>query len=329
MRKTNCQTVLGLKEAIMLVEGRRDEAIGWHIRLSNPAAPAAEWEAFTDWLEAHPANADAYDAVALADAELADSLRISRVDPSVPQNDNEPAPARWYQRRGLMAVAASAALALLASPFLLPGRDMQSYETKPGETREIALSDGSQIAMNGGTKLELDRKSNRFARLETGEAVFIIRHDAANPFTLETPDSTLRDLGTIFDVRQDDDGLDVSVAEGSVQYSHRAEAVTVGSGNRLQVSRDRPAPVLSKADPASVAGWRQGRLSYQAAPLSTIAVDLTRSLGTSVSISADISGRRFTGVIQIDRDQKRFFRRLESLLGVRARHTAKGWQLTS
>ncbi len=313
----------------MSVELRKDEAIAWHLRLSNPAASAQDWDDFTNWLEADPVNADIYDSVALADADLTDTLAIAKSDPALPQNDNAPAPAKWYQRRGFLAVAASAALAVLLSPALMSSRDLQRYETQPGETREIALSDGSQIAMNGGTRLALDKKSNRFARIDAGEAVFTIRHDAANPFVVETTDSTLRDLGTVFNVRQDDGALEVAVAQGAVQYNPHDEAVTVTAGNRLVISRDRPVPVVSKADPVSVGGWRQGRLTYQATPLSVIALDLTRTLGTPISVSRDVAGRRFTGVIRIEQDKEVFFHRLESLLSVRVRHTANGWQLTS
>jgi transmembrane sensor len=313
----------------MSVELRKDEAIEWHLRLSNPAASAQDWEDFTNWLEADPVNTDIYDRVALADADLSDTLTITKSDPALPQNDNAPAPAKWYQRRGFLAIAASAALAVLISPVLMSGRDLQRYETKLGETREIALSDGSQIAMNGGTRLALDKKSNRFARIDAGEAVFTIRHDPANPFVVETVDSTLRDLGTVFNVRQDDGVLEVAVAQGAVQYNPHDEAVTVTAGNRLVISRDRPVPVVSKADPVSVGGWRQGRLTYQETPISMIAVDLTRTLGTRVNVSKDVADRRFTGVIRIDQDRTIFFRRLESLLSVRATHTANGWQLTS
>jgi transmembrane sensor len=313
----------------MSVELRKDEAIEWHLRLSNPAASAQDWEDFTNWLEADPVNTDIYDRVALADADLSDTLTITKSDPALPQNDNAPAPAKWYQRRGFLAIAASAALAVLISPVLMSGRDLQRYETKLGETREIALSDGSQIAMNGGTRLALDKKSNRFARIDAGEAVFTIRHDPANPFVVETVDSTLRDLGTVFNVRQDDGVLEVAVAQGAVQYNPHEEAVTVTAGNRLVISRDRPVSVISKADPVSVGGWRQGRLTYQETPISMIAVDLTRTLGTPVSVSKDVANRRFTGVIRVDRNRTLFFRRLESLLSIRAKHTANGWQLTS
>jgi len=312
----------------MPVESKIDEAIGWHIRLSNPAASADLWSEFTDWLEIDPANAHAYDAIALADDDLSETLAVANTDLQLPQNDNVPVPVKWYQRRGLRALAASVAVALLATPMLLSGRDLQTYETRPGETREIALPDGSQIAMNGGTRLLLDSKTKRFAKLESGEAIFSIRHDAANPFVVEAGGATLQDVGTVFNVRQDDGSLEVSVADGAVRYNPTAEAVTIAAGNKLQVSKSKPVPVVSKADAKTVAGWRNGQLSYQDVPLSTIAVDLSRAIGEKVSIPGNLRNRRFTGVIRVEKDRKLLFRRLEGLLGVRAQHSASGWQLT-
>ncbi len=313
----------------MPVESKIDEAISWRIRLSDPAASAGQWAEFTDWLEIDPAHAKAYDAIALVDDELSETIAITQVDPQFPQNDNQPIPAKWYQRRGLQAVAAGVAVALLASPMLFPGRDLQAYETQPGETREIALADGSQIAMNGGTRLLIDAKTSRFAKLETGEAVFTIRHDASNPFVVETGDATLQDVGTIFNVRHGTGSLEVSVSEGAVRYNPEAEAVNVAAGNKLTVSKIRPVPVVSKADRQAIAGWRHGQLSYQDAPLSAIAVDLSRAIGDKVTVSGSLGNKRFTGVIRVEKDRKLLFRRLESLLGVRAQHSAAGWQLTS
>ncbi|WP_411291481.1 FecR family protein [Sphingorhabdus sp.] len=313
----------------MPVESKIEEAISWRIRLSDPAASADQWAEFSDWLEVDPANADAYDAIALADDDLSETIAIAKSDRQLPQNDNAPVPVKLYRRRGMQAIAASVAVALLASPMLFLGRDLQTYETQLGETREITLSDGSQIAMNGGTVLRLDSKSNRFVRLESGEAVFVIRHDASNPFVVETGDATLQDVGTVFNVRQDGSSLEVSVADGAVRYNPKAEAVTVAAGNKLQVSKARPVPVISKADPKTVAGWRQGQLSYEEATLSAIAVDLSRAIGDKVAVSGNLGSRRFTGVIRLEKDRKLLFRRLEGLLGVRAQHSASGWLLTS
>ena len=313
----------------MTVERHQDEAIAWHVRLSAAAASGNDWALFTDWLESDPAHATAYDAVALADAELTESLAVATTDHALPQNDNEPEVAPWHLRRGLLAVAASVALAVLVVPSLIPDRSFRTFVTQPGQKRAIALPDGSQIVMNGGSRLELDSGSNRFARLGEGEAVFAIRHDASNPFIVETAASTLRDVGTIFNVRQDEDGLELTVSEGSVEYNPKQERVTVAAGNRLQISRGQPSPRFSKVDPAAVAGWQRGQLTYNEATLKMIAIDLERSLGNPVSVSKDVAGRRFTGVIRVEKDQTLLFRRLESLLGVRANPSGKGWQLTS
>lgn len=308
-----------------------DEAIAWHVRLQGPVADGALWAEFTAWMEADSAHADAYDAVALADDRLSDELTDvgTIAAPSPPaNNDNEPGALPWYRGRAFLAIAASLVLALFLSPMLLTSPGMESIATRPGETREIALADGSKIALNGGTSIALDRKAERFARLESGEAIFMIKHDSARPFIVETGDGTLRDVGTIFNVRQSADGLEVAVSEGSVQYQPGSEAVTLTAGKQLRVKRGTSKPVVSAIDPATVGGWQQGRLSYRDAPLATIAMDLSRSLGTPVTVSPDIASRRFSGVIRIDRDEARLFRQLESLLGVRAHHSAKGWQLT-
>jgi transmembrane sensor len=313
----------------MPVESKIEEAIGWRICLSDPAAPVDQWVKFTEWLEADPANAETYDAIALADDDLSEIINVTKADSQMPQNDNVQLPAKWYRRRGLQAVAVSITVALLASPILLSDRHLQTYETRLGETREIALSDGSQIAMNGGTRLHLDNETDRYVKLDVGEAEFSIRHDAANPFEVETAASTLRDLGTTFNVRQDNDGLLIEVADGAVQYNPHKEAVTISAGNRLQLSRDSAVPILSKTDAKSVGSWRRGELTYQNARLSFIAADLSRAIGVQVSISPELSNRRFTGAIRVEKDRKLLFQRLEGLLGVRARHSATGWQLTS
>jgi transmembrane sensor len=310
----------------MTATDKRDDAIAWHIRLSDAGASGQVWEDFTAWLEADPANADAYDSVALADAALSDTFGKQLF---ASQNDNEVEPVRWYRRPATFAIAASVAALALVVPALMPGHDLQSYQTRPGEKRDIALSDGSSITLNGDTRIVIDRTHDRFARLESGEAAFTIRHDAANPFVVETANAQLQDIGTVFNVRQDGASLAVSVAEGAVRYNPKAEGLTINAGSQLTVAAADATPVITKTDPGSVAGWRHGRLSYQGAKLSAVAVDLGRSLGAPVKVSPSVADRRFTGVIRVDQDQTVFFHRLESLLGVRARHSGKGWQLTS
>lgn len=312
----------------MTHEDRLHEAIMWHIRMSDQAASTDDWGAFTKWLETDVANADAYDKVAMADMQLSDILALA-LTPHLAQNDNEHRPVKWFKIRVFQALAAVLVIALLASPMLWPGRDLNLYTTRPGEVREIALNDGSSISMNGGTRLYVDSKSHRYAKLESGEAVFTIRHDVSNPFVVETDVAILQDVGTVFNVRRAGENLEVAVAKGAVRYNPDYDAVTVSSGKKLRASKANPVPIISITDPQTVAGWRRGQLSYQDSPLSEVAVDLSRAIGEEVSVAGDLQDHRFTGVIQVEKDRKLLFRRLEGLLSVRAKHTASGWQLTS
>jgi transmembrane sensor len=316
-----------MKDKMMSGNETMDAAIAWHVRLAEQAASADEWEAFTAWLEEKPTNADAYDVVARSDVDLTDVFDVAQRDPYLSDNDNEIVEVPWYRRRGFFAVAASVALAIIVSPALTPGRDMQTFTTKLGETREIALSDGSSVSLNGGTVIMLDRQSDRFAELKSGEAVFTVRHDPRKPFVIEMQGVTLRDIGTIFNVRHDEVGLKVAVSEGAVEYVAKKDTITVSAGNQLYVASGGK-PNLSKIDADAVGGWRQGRLTYQATEFGTIAADLGRSLGTPVTVRHALADRRFTGVIQVNAEEAVVFRRVESLLGVRARKNDKGWELT-
>lgn len=304
-----------------------DTALRWHAKLASPQATASDWAEFTDWLEADPENGAAYDRVVLADHAYDEALAISAPPPVMAQNDNEPE--AWYRRKTLFAVAASVALALVAGPLILNNRDLQTIQTGPGENREIALGDGTLVALNGSSKIEIDMEGKRFARLAEGEALFSIKHDPNRPFTVEVDDHTLVDVGTEFNVRQDKDGIEVAVSDGAVEFNPDDAALVVRAGNQVKVARNSAKPILSKTETTSVGGWRKGRLAYSDVPLSRIAADLSRLLGVPVTADPMVSNRRFSGLIQIDGNRDQSMRRMQPLLGVTVRRNDKGWVLSN
>lgn len=314
-------------------EIRRTEALAWHIRLREGSA--ADWEEFTDWLECSPDNSAAYDAIVLADEKMDKALTLAAAKP-VNINDNDvgstPPLPRPLHRRSAFGLAAAAAIMLagvFAYPMMSPDNASYAVETGAGLHRSIRLADGTRIDLNGGTRILLDRDRPRFANLERGEATFTVTHDPANPFVVKSADDRIQDVGTIFNVVREGDRLSLSVAEGSVVYNPDAEAVQLTAGNTLRVSADQDTVVVGSISPQAVASWRQGRLVYDQATIEAIASDLSRSLGTQVTVAPDVAGRAFTGVIMIDKDQPAFFRRLEGLLDLQARRSANGWRLTS
>jgi transmembrane sensor len=310
-------------------ENRRGEALAWHIRLREGSD--ADWEQFTGWLEQSPGNSALYDAVALADEDLGESLALLP-PPLAGVNDNAGVGrAPPVRRRTLLGFAAAAAVVagLATWPMLSTDNSRYAIETPAGTTRSIQLADGSRIDLNGGTRIILSRDHPRLASLERGEAAFSVVHNGSDPFTVDSGDARIQDIGTIFNVVRDGEGLELAVAEGSVVYNPDREAVRLAAGNVLRTSPGEDTIRVGSVNPSAVAGWRQGRLVYDRTSLGAVARDIARTLGTPVEVSPEVAAQPFTGVIVIDRNQPLFFKRLEGLLDVRARRTATGWRISS
>lgn len=298
----------------------RDQALSWALRTGDPAF--ADWDAFTAWLEADPAHAAAYDAVAAAVADAADVLAAA------PANDDafEGAPLHISRRRWMGgAIAAALAVVALVGLWNRPG-GAELYETAPGETQLIALDDGSTIQLAGGTVLELpEGTATREAVLREGQALFTIVHNDSDPFVLMAGADRLVDAGTVFDVKLGKSGLALGVSEGAVIYNPSTANLRVDAGNGL-VARPGSAAVVAALDPQLVGEWREGRLTFDMAPLPEVAEELTRATGISFAArnagrDQAISGSILLAPVRADP------RNLEGLLGVRVTRRGDAWEI--
>jgi transmembrane sensor len=304
----------------------REEAIEWVIRLSDAAF--AEWDSFTAWLEADPAHLATYDAVVAAGETADQTLRTLhsttgspvRSETAIPESRSR---VRWAAG-GLIAAAIVGALgwgavSLLPAPY--------SIETGPGEHRIVSIGTAT-IAMNGDTRLQLDHNNPHVATLDRGEALFDVRHDEAHPFAVHVGDDVVQDVGTRFDVTRDGGAVRVAVAEGSVLYNPKAEAVHLGPGQQLAAADGAATLRLTHTAVTDIGGWREDRLSYEQTPLSTVAADLSRGLGVELEAAPDVARKPFTGVIAYGGNRARFLAGLGPLLDVTVEHGHQRWLLT-
>lgn len=303
------------------------EAVAWHVRLRDGGLE--DWDAFVRRLEAKPDLSAAYDAVALADAAL-EPEAIPMAPPSA-ANDGWPATAEaggWSRNRrwatALAAIAAAFLLALIAIPWLTAAPNRYEIATAAGERRTVPIGDGSTAALNGATRLVLDRDNPRYAELAAGEATFMVRHDGVRPFVVVAGDHRVQDAGTTFNIVRDRGRYSVEVIEGAVLYDPDGAAVSLAAGQTLDATGgDRP--VLGRRDPQAMAGWRQGQLSYTAAPMEIVAGDLSRSIRAEVRLDPDIRALPFTGSIRIDGDAATTVIGLAATLGLQARRAGNAW----
>ncbi|MGH6615386.1 FecR family protein [Sphingomonas sp.] len=306
----------------------RAQAIEWHIRLRH--GDGAAWDAFTEWLAEDPRHAEIYDEIEQADLTIEPLL--SKVTFLEAANDTDlPSDSlasrwRWWGLGG-GALAASIAAAIV----LVPQGSTSRYEvvTGPGQRQIVTLEAGTQVTLNGSTRMTFDRKDPRFASLAAGEALFQVQHDSAKPFALEVGESRVEDLGTVFNVVRDAGEVRVAVAEGKVLYKSQKEAIPLQAGQALLDPSSAGAIRVTRAPIASVGAWQKGRLVYTGEPLSQVAADLGRALGIRITVAPDIAGRPFSGAIAIDGTGPDQLRRLMPALNVTIEPEAGGWTMKS
>lgn len=303
---------------------REEQAIDWHVRQRDMSV--AEWDAFATWLEDSPENARAYDAVAMADAALTAPTTGAEplvVEMPVAANDNR-GWGRWWLMGGV-----AAAVALMAGPVLLHSRpDIRIEQTRAGETRVIALNDGTQVELAGGSRLRLDRNDTRVATLESGQALFRVRHDASAPFELRSGDVSIRDVGTVFNVRREGARLDVTVAEGAIALAPQGQEMqqlSAGQGVRLDEARGSVRRV--RVDPAMVGGWRRGFLDLDGDTVDAIAARLQSAYGMRVAVEGPLAKRSVTGLVRMTGDAGQDVPRLAKLIGAEWRQSGGDWIL--
>ena len=314
--------------ATTLPEEALDQAIAWHIKLSD-APSANDWALFTVWLETDITHNLAYDQVCDADFRLSEinGSRSVRND-NIVDNKDDPGTHRAWKLPAILISGLAAALLFVS--FIWPqmsGSNLSTIVTKPGETRTIAIDSSTKIEMNGDTRLTVDDASPRFARLDKGEALFTVRHDMENPFIVQTGPYILKDVGTTFNVKRVGDRLNVSVAEGAIVLNPAQEAIQLGRGKFLSVT-DGGQAVIGNVPEDVVGAWRARMLSYNDVSVTEIMNDITRRTGTSIDLDPSLGQKRFTGTIAVNEDQIILRNQLQELLGVQVKVTDGRWLVT-
>jgi len=297
------------------------EALDWLVQVNDPDFD--QWEAWDVWMAADPRHAEIYWRLAADEAEAVEALKAAPVRAPSPLRRQK---ASGFPRRALFGVAAALAVVVVGGVwFTTQQAQPWTVETAPGEQRTITLTDGSTVSLDGATRLAMDRRNPRGARLESGRALFHVVHDDKKPFIVDVDGANLTDLGTIFDVTRLEDGVRVAVSEGSVRIDHRAKSETLNPGDSvLASSRGMERRTLPTDD---VAGWQEGRLTYADEALSVVAQDLARALNRPISVAPALGYRRFSGSLttrSAPDDQKD---RLSRLLGVSIVDEGAGWRL--
>lgn len=318
------------QDAVIKDEEIAAQAAAWVVRLRAEDVTVEDFDAAANWLDQDPAYRCAFDEAEglwAATDHLVQAQAAPVVDLAVHRERRKGIDRRW------MVAAPAMAAALAAAVFLAPL--MQSaptvvYQTAPGETRTVALEDGSRLQINGGSTLSVKmERGRRLVRMDQAEAVFDVAHDAGRPFLIDVGESQVRVVGTAFNIRRSAQETEVSVLRGVVEVgdldrSGRKVRLTVGQAVRRADADDRM--TVAPVDVRTAAAWVQGRRAYDDKPLSEIAADLSRAFATPVTVAPDAANLRFSGVLVLD-DEAAVIGRLERFLPIKATRGPQGVRL--
>ncbi|MEW4466203.1 FecR domain-containing protein [Parasphingorhabdus sp. JC815] len=312
----------------------QEQAIGWAMRVRD--ADFTDWDGFTRWLEADAMHNAAYEAVLLAEDDFVamvtnddssfkpeDNISVLRQ----PANDEDSAPSGMSRRKMMSGLIAASLVAAVGAGVWTQMSRPYDIITGPGQHETVLLPDGSQIRINGDTKIELDYNKPRYARLDRGEALFTIVHDDGDPFIVDTGNARLVDAGTEFNVVMGDGMIDVAVSEGLVIYNPGRENVRLPAGKRLYRDGARGRVTMSDIAVEQVGSWRTGQLGFTSETLGEVAKVLDRNLAARITASKSVASRTFSGVIQIKDRNPDTIEPIAALLGVQALKQPGGWVL--
>ncbi|MBU1384658.1 MAG: FecR family protein [Alphaproteobacteria bacterium] len=261
------------------------DAAVWLARLHGAEEEAVR-PALDAWLAADPAHAEAFERANETWAILPRAARYGQEELYPP-----PPVAR---RRMLYPAAMAACLAVVVSFGALwwSLADAGAYATAAGEQKVATLADGSRIALNTDTQVDVRfNAERRQIELDRGEAMFEVAHDADRPFVVVAGDTRVVALGTVFTVRRTRDDVVVTLIKGKVAVSHdrprtggAVEApLVLRPGEKLTEPLDGPRRIEPGSIEAATA-WRRGQTVFSETPLGEAVTELNRYGGPVIVV---------------------------------------------
>jgi transmembrane sensor len=179
---------------------------------------------------------------------------------------------------------------------------LNTYQCNTREVKQIELSDGTKVWLNGGSYILVKEPftgESRNVRL-FGEAYFEVARNAEMPFIVETPHLTTKVLGTAFNISSwpASKVQEIELYEGKVKLEtdeNRENEIFLTPGQRARFNAENGDFQIAQHGKSTAAAWRNGILNFYNEDLFNIALQLERKFETRVLISDHEAGKlRFT-----------------------------------
>ena len=240
---------------------------------SNEAS-AEEVAQIEQWLDEDPARQSEFDSAHyLFNAMILHSDELSKMTtPGALEKTSRKSKVRRLVYR-YAAAAAAVVIAGLSGVFVereINYNKMTAQtnvlEVPAGQRMSVTLSDGTQVQLNGNSRIEypvIFSRKQRNVKL-SGEAFFEVTHDEKHPFIVETFASKVEVLGTRFNVYADEASEQFSTAlvDGKVKVTtndETAEQVVLAPDEMVKFVNNHL--VVTKVDAENLISWTEGYIN--------------------------------------------------------------------
>ncbi|WP_338488604.1 FecR family protein [Pseudomonas trivialis] len=272
-----------------------DAAIAWQLSLDAGDASAVEQEELRRWLASDAEHARAWRQLGMLDQRFSAASGPARA--ALLQSREGIRQRVRKLGRGLASIALVCGLALFAGERYVPLHYwLADQRTATGEQRTLTLADGTSINLNTHSAIDVrfDEK-RRLIVLQAGEILIETGHDDARPFYVQTPDGSLRALGTRFIVKREDHATRLSVLQSAVAAQPEAQhqAQVVKAGQQVLMRSDGLGPLLAVTPGADA--WTRGMLVVDNARLADVIKELGRYRSGHLGVDKNVADLRITG----------------------------------
>lgn len=232
-----------------------EQAAAWLVALQEARLTAKERGEFVDWLRESPLHIAEMLKLSQVDRALEGFARWGKIptaealaDNVVPLIAGTPYSAPRRPRVGsvLRVLAAGIAVVAIAVGMWFSLNERSTVvRTQLAERRELTLGDGSVVTVAPVSEVRIRfRRDLRSVDLLKGHALFRVAKDQGRPFVVRVGETTVRAVGTSFDVERAAASVRVTVVEGRVLVArHDSE-----KGGRTAVPAAAPDQVLVAAN---------------------------------------------------------------------------------
>lgn len=184
----------------------------------------------------------------------------------------------------------------LAMWLLLLRNNAAIYETSENEQKVFILTDGTSMTLKSNTRVELSpgyNKKNRVILMTSGEVYFEVKHLPEKPFIIELGSTQVKDIGTSFSVKKNENEIKVDVTTGKVAFEkHKTgEVRELVAGNKLIYNLQNESFGETQSNTSSSEDQLQ-LLNFNNTPLSQVLISIEKAFGKKVIADDSITASK-------------------------------------